>query len=226
MIGIKEKLDSLLARVDQAALRCGRARKDILLVAVTKGVKPAVVAEARVAGLTVFGENKVQEAEAKIPEVGPGAQWHMIGHLQTNKARMAVDLFSLIQSVDSVRLAKYLNDAAVAAGKTVSTLLEVNISGETQKYGFNPEEIYGAVEAIAALGSFQVCGLMGMAPGGPGIGPKKEAFKKLRNVYGVLKTLKHENIRMKYLSMGMSDDFEAAIEEGSNMIRIGKALFS
>jgi len=125
-----------------------------------------------------------------------------------------------------VRLAKHLSDAALAAEKTVSMLLEVNISGEDEKYGFSPEEIYGAVESVAAFPSLKVLGLMGMAPTAVDLGPKKEAFKKLRNIYSVLKTLKHENIQMKYLSMGMSDDFEAAIEEGSNMIRIGKALFS
>ena len=215
-----------MALVDQAATRTGRRAQDVTLVAVTKGAKPEGVREAVSAGLNLFGENKVQEAQIKIPEVGPGPEWHMIGHLQSNKVKAAVSLFSLIQSVDSLRLAKNLSDAALAAEKNISILLEVNISGEEEKYGFEPEEIYGAVESVAAYPCLKVLGLMGMAPAAADLGPKKEAFKKLRNIYGVLKTLKHENIQMRYLSMGMSDDFEAAIEEGSNMIRIGRALFS
>lgn len=222
-----EKLVNLRSRIDRAAQKTGRAGKDISLVAVTKGVPAPVVNEAVAAGLMTLGENKVQEAAVKIPEIGrPELEWHMIGHLQSNKAKPAVELFSLIQSVDSVNLAKKLNEAAAAAQKTVSVLLEINISGEEQKYGFAPEEIYAAVDAVKALPSVKVLGLMGMAPAGPDEAPKREAFKKLRGLFSVCKTLKSPNIEMKHLSMGMSGDFEIAIEEGSNMVRIGRALFA
>ena len=227
MIGIRERLDRLNGLVDQAAKRSGRSAKDITIVAVTKGAGAEEVKEAVSAGLKVFGENKVQEAEAKIPLVGdPALEWHMIGHLQSNKIKSAMELFSLIQSVDSLGLAKKLNEVAVAASRTVSVLLEVNISGETQRFGFGPEEIYTAIESVAALPAVKVLGFMGMAPAGPDMTVKKEAFKKLRNIFSVCRTLKYPNLEMKHLSMGMSDDFESAIEEGSNMIRIGRVLFS
>lgn len=226
MIGIKERLDRLNGLVDQAAKRSGRSAKDITIVAVTKGAGAEAVKEAVSAGLKMFGENKVQEAEAKIPLVGdPALEWHMIGHLQSNKIKPAMELFGLIQSVDALSLAKKLNEAAIAGARTVSVLLEVNISGEKQKFGFGPEEIYGVLEQVAALPAVKVLGFMGMAPAGPDLTAKKEAFKKLRNIFSVCRTLKHSNIEMKHLSMGMSDDFEIAIEEGSNMIRIGRALF-
>ncbi len=227
MIEIKERLDRLNARVEEAAKRSGRSAKDITIVAVTKGAVADEVKEAATAGLKIFGENKVQEAEVKIPLVAdPALGWHMIGHLQSNKIKPALELFGLIQSVDSLGLAKKLNEAAAAANRTVSVLLEVNISGEKQKFGFGPEEIYGVLERIALLPAVKVLGFMGMAPAGPDVVAKKEAFKKLRNIFSVCRTLKYPNIEMKHLSMGMSDDFETAVEEGSNMIRIGRALFS
>lgn len=227
MIGIKEKMDRLQSRVEEAAKRSGRSAKDITIVAVTKGAAAEAVKEAAAAGLRIFGENKVQEAEAKIPLVGdPPLEWHMIGHLQSNKIKPAMELFGLIQSVDALSLAKKLNEAATAGARTVSVLLEVNISGEKQKFGFSSDEIYGVLEQVAALPAVKVLGLMGMAPAGPDAAVKKEAFKKLRNIFSVCRTLKHPNIEMRHLSMGMSDDFEIAIEEGSNMIRIGRALFS
>lgn len=227
MIGIKERLDRLNVLVEKAAKRSGRSAKDITIVAVTKGFGAEEVKEAAVAGLEIFGENKVQEAEAKISLVGdPELQWHMIGHLQSNKIKPAMELFGLIQSVDSLGLAKKLNEAAAAGNRTVSVLLEVNISGEKQKFGFGPEEIYGALESIAALPAVKVLGFMGMAPAGLDMTIKKEAFKKLRNIFSVCRTLRYPNLEMKHLSMGMTDDFEIAVEEGSNMIRIGRALFS
>ena len=221
--GIKEKIVAVNERLEKAASRSGRSLKDITLVAVTKGAKLETVLEAREAGLGVFAENRVQEALTKVPQVA--SEWHMVGHLQSNKVRPALELFQMIQSVDTLRLAERINEEALAMNRVVPVLLEVNISGEAQKYGFRPEEIYSAVEAAAALPQIKVMGLMGLAPAGEEEAPKREAFKKLRNLFSVCKTLKNKNIEMKHLSMGMSDDFEIAVEEASNMVRIGRAIF-
>ncbi|HTL71341.1 MAG TPA: YggS family pyridoxal phosphate-dependent enzyme [Candidatus Eisenbacteria bacterium] len=226
-MGVREKLASVEERMARAAAKSGRARKDITLVAVTKGAGPEAVVEARAAGLTVFGENRVQEAAAKIPACPPeaGVEWHMVGHLQTNKVADAVSLFGLIQSIDSVRVARAVNDAAAAAGKTADVLLEVNISGEPKKYGFKPAEIYAALEAAAGLPAVRVLGLMGLAPLTDDEAARRAAFKELRGLFSVCKSVKKPNLEMRHLSMGMSDDFEAAIEEGSNMVRLGRAIF-
>ena len=228
MPNLKERVERVQIRMENAAKKSGRSLKDIALVAVTKGVAPEAVGEAQAAGVTLFGENKVQEALQKIPESALPVEWHMIGHLQTNKIRTALDLFGLIQSVDSVRLAEKINRECLARNKTVNVLLEVNISGEAGKYGFKPENLYAAIESMNGFSAVRILGLMGMAPSAAGVGPeqKREAFKKLRNLFGVCKSVKQENLAMKFLSMGMSDDFEIAIEEGANMIRLGRAIFS
>ena len=225
-ISFRERLERVQNAMSRAAEKSGRTLKDITLVAVTKAASPQALLEAEAAGVLIFGENKVQEAETKIPLVAnPDVQWHMVGHLQTNKVKTAVSLFRMIQSVDSVRLAKNISDESVAIGKVASVLLEVNISGETQKYGFKPEEIYTAIESMAGLPGIHVMGLMGIAPNGVDGNVKREAFKKLRSIFSVCKTIKRERLEMKYLSMGMSDDFEIAIEEGANMVRLGRVLF-
>lgn len=212
--------------MDEAAKKTGRSLKDIGLVAVTKGMGADKISEARAAGILVFGENRVQEAAEKIPQVAAeGLEWHMVGHLQTNKIKTALSLFNLIESVDSVRLAKALNDESRALGKIADVLLEVNISGEAQKYGFKPEAVYSALEEISGFPGIRVLGLMGIAPDAVENSVKRDAFKKLKNIFSVCKTTKYENVKMQILSMGMSDDFEIAIEEGSNLVRLGRALF-
>jgi len=227
MSTLKERFSAISDRIGAAAAKTGRTAADITLVAVTKGVSWEAVCEARETRLRVFGENKVQEASLKIPAVpSEGIEWHMVGHLQTNKVKDAVSLFSLIQSVDSVRLAQKINEVGAQLNRVVPVLLEVNISGESQKYGFSPEEIYAGVEACAEFPFVHIQGLMGMAPENPDEAPKRAAFKTLRNLFSVCKGLKRERLEMKYLSMGMTDDFEIAIEEGSNMVRLGRALFA
>jgi PLP dependent protein len=167
----------------------------------------------------------VQDAQEKIPAV-TGAEWHMIGHLQTNKIKTALGLFQCMQSVDSVRLAKEIDQHLVSENRSYPVLLEVNISGEKQKFGFEPDDLYSAVDEIKLLTRLEVHGLMGIAPNTEDAGARRAAFKKLKGLFTVLKSMKSERFQMKTLSMGMSDDFEAAIEEGSNMIRVGRALFA
>ena len=225
-VSVKDRFIQVQASIEKAAQKSGRLSKDITLVAVTKDVVVEAVLEAQAAGISVFGENRVQEAETKIVQINnPNFEWQMIGHLQTNKIKTALSLFSLIQSVDSTRLAREISEESLANNKITSMLLEVNISGEPKKFGFNPEEIYGAIDFVAALPSIRIMGLMGIGPNQVSDDIKRAAFKKLRSIFSVCKSIKSNNLEMKYLSMGMSDDFEIAIEEGSNMIRLGRALF-
>ena len=220
---VAENVRDVEARIGEAAKKSGRSLKDVTLVAVTKGFGAEAVLAAREAGVKVFAENRVQEAQEKVTAVP--AEWHMVGHLQSNKVDAALGLFSLIQSVDTARLAEKINEAAAARGAQVSVLLEINVSGEAQKYGFAPEEIYGAADAIKPLSHVRVAGLMGIAPNSPDPEVRRAAFKKLRNIFGVCKSMKSDNFEMKHLSMGMSDDFEIAVEEGSTMVRVGRAIF-
>ena len=221
-----ERILSVQTRLEEAAKKSGRSLKDITVVAVTKGAKTELIRQARETGVVLFGENRVQEAEEKILTLqGMDIQWHLIGHLQSNKVKSAVDLFHVIQSVDTVRIAEKISEESLAVNKISSVLLEVNVSGEEQKYGFKPEEVYAAIDAIGQFSGIKVQGLMGIAPNVAEEQPKRDAFKKLKGIFSACKMLKHPNIEMKYLSMGMSEDFTIAVEEGSNMVRLGRALF-
>ncbi|OIO37730.1 MAG: YggS family pyridoxal phosphate enzyme [Candidatus Omnitrophica bacterium CG1_02_46_14] len=222
----KERLAGVQSLIDRAAQKTGRSLKDITLVVVTKGVKLEKILEARDAGVTIFGENRVQEATEKMPAVQASEIfWHLIGHLQSNKVKSAIALFNLIQSVDTVRLADKISREALAENRVMEVLLQVNISEETQKYGFKPEEIYGAIDCIAKMPGLRVLGLMGITANVSLDNVKRETFKKLKGIFSACKMLKYESIQMKYLSMGMSDDYVIAIEEGATMVRIGRALF-
>ena len=220
------RLQNVQNKIDEAARKTGRSLKDITLVAVTKGVKPELIHEAREAGITLFGENRVQESAEKIPVFqDTDIQWHLIGHLQSNKVKTAISLFQLIQSVDTVRLTDKINQESLAENRVTSILLEVNISGEEQKYGFTTEEIYSAIDLIAKMPGVRVLGLVGIAAQTTEDSVKRETFKKLRSIFSVCKTLKYPNIEMKVLSMGMSGDYGIAIEEGATMVRLGRILF-
>ncbi|MBI4432894.1 MAG: YggS family pyridoxal phosphate-dependent enzyme [Candidatus Omnitrophica bacterium] len=225
---IRDRWSAAHEKIEAAARRSGRSGKDIAVVAVTKGVGPKAIFEAVEAGLKIFGENRVQDAMAKIPEVMAKLEWHMIGHLQSNKTKDALELFSVIQSVDSLRLAERIQRECEAAGvdRVAPIFLEINISGQGQKYGLKPEEVYGVLDEMGPLSRVKITGLMGIAPNhGASPEAKRQAFKKLRQLFSVCKSLKRENVEIRHLSMGMTDDYEIAIEEGSNMIRLGRALF-
>lgn len=222
-MGFSENLSRARERISQAAARTGRAPDSVSIVAVTKGLPHERVAEAAAAGMAVFGESRVQEAAEKVPAVA--GEWHLIGHLQSNKVKDAVALFSMIQSVDSVRLAKEISREALAAGKVMPVLLQVNISGEAQKHGFAPADVYAALDEIGEFESVRVSGLMGMAAQGADAGTLRASFKTLKMLFGACRSAKAK-ADMRWLSMGMSDDFETAVEEGANMVRLGRALFS
>lgn len=211
---IRGNLAGIEARIQAACARAGRRRSEITLVAVTKTFPASDVALAIAAGVGDVGENKVQEARDKHPDVTGGARWHLIGHLQSNKAKDAVRLFDVIQSVDSLDLAVRLARIASAMGKRQDIFLQVNIGNESQKSGAFPDDVLSIVPRIAELDSLRLNGLMAIPPEGE---DPRFYFRELR-------ALRDES-RLPELSMGMTDDFEIAIEEGATVIRVGRAIF-
>lgn len=210
-------------RMAAACARAGRDPSSVTLLAVTKTQPAEVVSEAARLGLALFGENKVQEAKGKIPLCSGRLAWHMIGHLQTNKVREAVTLFSMIQSVDSLNLAEEINKRAEQASKTMPILLEVNIVGEASKFGYKPEQLLIDFEKLNAFPRVEIHGLMTVPPWTP-------LPERVRPVFRRLRELKEEcekilGAPVPHLSMGMTGDFEVAIEEGATLVRIGTALF-
>ena len=225
---LADRITAVQERIAAAARRGGHAPNGVTLVAVSKTHSAEEVAAAYAAGLRVFGENRVEEAAPKVEAVAqlvapaPPPAWHLIGHLQSRKAEDALPWASMVHSVDSVKLAQRLSRFATA--EKLPILLEVNVSGEASKYGFRPEELLAAVETIAALPGLALQGLMTMAP----IAADPE---EVRPVFAALHTLKDELARhypaldWRHLSMGMTDDFEVAIEEGATIVRVGRAIF-
>jgi pyridoxal phosphate enzyme (YggS family) len=214
---IDQNLHGIQERIAAAARRAGRDPSAVTLVAVSKTHPPEAIEQAIAAGQLLFGESKIQEARAKIPAVSSRARWHLIGHLQSNKARDAVTMFELIHSVDSVRLAGEISKWAERAGKTQEILLEVNVSGEASKFGMQPEDVAGALEQINRLPRLIVRGLMTIAPYAEDPNKARPFFAKLREL--------RDRLGLTELSMGMTGDFEPAIEEGATIVRIGTAIF-
>ena len=211
------------AKIDQAARRAGRDPREISLVAVSKTF-PAEAIEAAVAsGATDIGESRVQEGIGKIDRLGPIARWHLIGHLQTNKAKKAVQYFDLIHSLDSTSLAEKVSQEAVKLNKKIDCLIEMNSSGEESKFGFAPEETEPAAERIMALPGISLCGLMTIGPWTTNEGCIKKAFELTRRTFDNINRRLGSQIAV--LSMGMSSDYELAIECGSTMVRVGTAIF-
>jgi len=210
-------------RIARAAQRAGRHPEEILLVAASKQVDPTRIQQAIAAGVTDIGENYVQEAAAKRARIGERVRWHLIGHLQRNKAGPAVAVFDIIQTVDSVRLAEAVGRRAQAAGKTVEVLLQVNTSGEASKSGVAPEEAEQLLEALAHLPGLRVQGLMTIGSFQPDPERGRREFRLLAGLASKLSG--RGGVQLRWLSMGMSHDFEAAIEEGANLVRIGTGIF-
>ncbi len=200
---------------------------NVLLEAAAKGRKPEEIREAIAAGVKIIGENYVQEAEAVMRELGrpPGVRWHFIGHLQRNKAKKAVELFDLIETVDSVKLAAELEKRSARVGRTMPILIEINSGREPQKAGVLPEEAEDFIREIAKFPHLKVMGLMTMGP----LVAEPEAirpyFRATRELFERINELKIPNVEMRLLSMGMSDTYRVAIEEGANLVRIGTAIF-
>ncbi|WP_213995912.1 YggS family pyridoxal phosphate-dependent enzyme [Tepidanaerobacter syntrophicus] len=222
---IKENIKNIESRIKTAAEKSGRNFKDISLVAVTKTISPEIIQEAVDAGITLLGENKVQEARDKIDKIKGDVEWHLIGHLQRNKVKIALELFSLIQSLDSFALAEEIQKRARQMQKNVDVLVQINIGLEKTKYGINPADAESFIESVASLENLNVKGLMAIAPFKENPEDVRPYFREMRSIFERIKQKSIKNVEMKYLSMGMSNDFEVAIEEGSNMVRIGTAIF-
>jgi pyridoxal phosphate enzyme (YggS family) len=222
-VDLTANLDSINGRIRAACVRAGREPASVLLLPVSKAQPPDLINEAAKLGLTIFGENKVQEAKAKRPLCSGRLRWHMIGHLQSNKARDAVELFEMIQSVDSLPLAREISKRADQAAKTMPILLEVNIVGEASKFGYQPDQLLVDFLEINALPRLEIHGLMTVPPYSPVPEKVRPVFRGLRDLKAQCEQLL--GAPLPHLSMGMSGDFEVAIEEGATIVRIGTALF-
>lgn len=223
MSQISNNLINIHSRIQDAAHRVGRQVSDVRLVAVSKTYPPAVIQEAWNAGQHVFGENRVQDALPKIAELPAEAEWHFIGHLQSNKIRKALPAFTLIHGVDNLELAQQINRIAGEMGLTAKILLEINVSGESSKFGFFPADLRENLEGLLCLPNIRINGLMTMAPYSEDPETARPVFSKLRILRDELAAKTGQALRE--LSMGMSGDFEVGIEEGATIVRIGSSIF-
>lgn len=222
---ISENLAGVMARLAAAAARSGRAPTNIRLVAVSKTVSDNQILEAVAAGVSILGESKVQEARDKIAHIGRKVQWHFIGRLQKNKVKHVFDLFDLIHSVDSSDLAREIHLGASRRGTVMPVLAQVNVSGEASKSGINPEHLEKLLTEISRFHGVRVMGLTTIPPYDPDPEKSRPHFARLRELRDRMVRLGIENISLHELSMGMSNDFAVAVEEGATLVRIGMAIF-
>jgi len=224
-MGIKSNIENLRERINQCAQQLGRAPSEISIVATTKGRRPFEIKEAIETGIRIIGENRLQEAKKKMPLLREeNVEWHFIGHLQMNKVKQVVDFFDMIQSVDSQQLIEEIDQRARAVNKRMNALLEINIAEDPDKYGMLPEKVMDFVSRNSTLEGVFIQGLMTIVPL---IEPEatRPYFRKMRELFEKIREAKIDGVQMKHLSMGMSEDFPIAIEEGATMIRLGRAVF-
>ena len=224
-VDVAKNLAAVRERIEAAAARAGRRAEEVLLIGVSKTVEVERIRQALAAGLPALGENRVQEAKAKIEALGHPVPWHLVGTLQTNKARDAVRLFDLIHSLDRPELSRELDRRARAQGKVVEALVEVNLGGEATKGGVVPTELKAFLAEIASLEGVRVKGLMAIPPLVEDPEASRPWFRQLRELRDVAASWGVPGIELDQLSMGMSADFEVAIEEGATMVRVGTAIF-
>ena len=222
-MSLPDNLISIQQRIRAACERAGREAASVTLLAVSKTHPPETIQTAVNCGLLHFGENKIQEAKAKIPLCPGKARWQFIGHLQSNKVRDAVELFEMIQGVDSLGVAREISKRAEQAAKTVPILLEVNVAGEASKFGYQPARLLAELTELNALPKIEIHGLMAIPPFSPLPEKSRPYFQRLRELK--IESEKILGFPLPHLSMGMSGDFEVAIEEGATIVRIGTALF-
>jgi pyridoxal phosphate enzyme (YggS family) len=223
MVSIAENLERVREQIAQAAAKAGRDVKGIELVAITKTHPAQKVREAIEAGQTLFGESRVQEARAKIPELSSNIRWHFVGHLQKNKVRHALPLFEMIHSVDSLALAQDMNRIAEEEGLYPRVLLEMNVAGEGSKFGFGPDDLREQMEALLTLSRLSIEGLMCIPPLAVESEDSRKFFVQVRELRDSLE--KEFNMKLPQLSMGMTQDFPIGIEEGATLVRVGTAIF-
>ena len=226
MRSVKKKLTRVMDRIKQAAISSGRDPESVRLVAVSKTISAQTVQQAIEAGVNILGENYIQEARTKFNDLASyPVAWHFIGHLQTNKAKYAVRMFDLIHSVDSFKLAVEINKRATKSGKIQDILIQVNVAGESSKSGISLQNTISLIKEISALKNLTIKGLMTMPPFFNEPEKVRPFFKDLRNLRDTIKREKIDHVDMEELSMGMTGDFETAIEEGATLVRIGTAIF-
>ena len=224
LIMFKDRLEIILRKISEAHDRAhAPCDSPVSLIAVSKAHPPAALKEAFLAGIRLFGENRVQEARAKISELPDACRWHFLGHLQRNKIRQALPLFELIHGVDSLAIAKDIDRVAREMGLYPRILLETNIAGESTKFGFPPQQLEEQMEALLQLPRLQIAGLMTIPPPAPEPEQSRKHFAGLRELRDRLQS--KFQVQLPELSMGMSDDFAVAVEEGATMVRVGTALF-
>ena len=224
-MSLEDNINNVKERIENTCRKIGRDSNLVILVAVSKTIPAEIIKAAIKNGIGHIGENRVQEAENKFNQMGRIATWHLVGHLQTNKVKKALQVFDSIDSVDSFQLAQEISKYSVQLGRTVNCLIEVNTSGESSKFGVTPDKTLELAKKIALLPAIQIKGLMTIGAFLPDPEDVRPCFKLLRELRDNIESIDVENVEMKYLSMGMTDDFEVAIEEGANMIRVGRAIF-
>jgi pyridoxal phosphate enzyme (YggS family) len=223
LMDIAENLERVRRQIAQAAVKAGRTANEIELVAITKTHPAEKVREAAEAGHTLFGESRVQEARAKIPELPSNLRWHFVGHLQKNKIRHALPLFELFHGIDSLALAEEMNRIATDEGMHPCVLLEVNVADEGSKFGFKPESVRAEMESLLALPRLSIEGLMCIPPLAEEAEASRKYFVQLRELRDSLET--EFQLKLPQLSMGMTQDFWIAVEEGATLVRVGTAIF-
>lgn len=225
-MSITDNVKRVRERIENACVRCGRNPSEITLIGVTKTHGADIVNEGIAAGITDIGENRVQEITEKYEKLDKTAKIHLIGHLQTNKVKYIADKVAMIHSVDSLKLAREISDRALKCGKVMDILVQLNISGEASKSGLYPEELDDFIGGVTDLDGIKVRGFMTIPPAETGdMRESREIFRRLNKIYIDKKSKIYDNIKIDVLSMGMSNDFEIAIEEGSTMVRVGRAIF-
>lgn len=222
---IAENIKDVQARIEAACHRSGRDPASVQLIAVTKTIDTEQIRIAVEAGMTVLGENRVQEVLHKYEAIGPNVSWHLIGHLQTNKVRQIIDHVDMIHSLDSIHLAHELQKRAVKRENPVKVLVEVNVGQEASKFGLSPDEVPEFLKSLNDMDFIQICGLMTVAPFLDDPEDVRMVFRSLKMLFDDIKKLNLPNVRMEHLSMGMTHDFEVAVEEGATMVRVGTGIF-
>lgn len=223
-MNISQNLNEVFKNIENAAIRSGRKRDDIILVAVSKTHPVEAVLEAQNYGINVFGENKVQELLEKYDKI-PDAKWHLIGHLQRNKVKYIIDKLEMIHSLDSIELAAEINKRAEKIKKVMPVLIQINIGKEESKSGIFEEDIYSFMEGVSGFSNILVSGIMTIPPATDNKDKTREYFKRMKEIFDKIKVNNYGNFDIKYLSMGMSGDYEIAIEEGANIVRVGTGIF-
>lgn len=222
---VAEQLQAVRKEIEDACRRSGRDSREVTLIAVSKTKSVSVIMEAMEAGQRVFGENKVQELCSKYEELPKDLAWHMIGHLQRNKVKYIADKAALIHSVDSLRLAQTIDQEGKKHNRVIPVLIEVNVAQEDTKFGVSPEETLPLIEDIAKMSNIQVRGLMTIAPYVDNPEENRPVFRKLRQLSVDIRDKNMNNVYMDILSMGMTNDYQVAVEEGATMVRVGTGIF-